>query len=188
MKIHTVTKISITVAAIAVLASGARIVPGQSGSEIALAAGKAEPLVAVPLGLPAEDTAKAMLDRSIAYHHPQWIDVPMGATKIHTFVIYPTLAGTAPVVVITANGQGLSDWVRAVGTEVVSEGYIAVVPDLLSGSGPNGGGSFSFPNNDAIGAALGRLGPSEIQRRTQAVRDYFEKMPGSNHKGAILAF
>ena len=24
------------------------------------------------------DTAKAMLDSSIEYHHPQWIDVPMG--------------------------------------------------------------------------------------------------------------
>ena len=96
----------------------------------------------------------------------------MGATKIHTFVIYPTLAGTAPVVVVTAN-QGLSDWVRAVGTEVVRQGYIAVVPDLLSGLGPNGGGSFSFASDEAVAAALGQLGASEVQRRTQAVRDYF---------------
>jgi hypothetical protein len=105
---------------------------------------------AMPLGLPSDDGAKAVLDVSIAYHHPQWLDVPMGATKIHTFVIYPTLAGKAPVVVVAARNQGLSDWVRAVGTEVVKQGYVAVVPDFLSGLGPNGGGTYSFANNDAV--------------------------------------
>ncbi len=143
---------------------------------------------AMPLGLPSEETAKAMLDSSIAYHHPQWIDVPMGATRIHTFVIYPTLAGTAPVVVVTGRNQGLSDWARAVGTEVVSEGYIAVVPDLLSGMGPNGGGTYSFASSEAVAAALGRMSANEIQRRTQAVRDYFVNQPGSNGKSAILDF
>src|SRR5579862_1007841 len=118
---------------------------------------------AMPLGLPSEDTAKASLDLSIAYHHPQWLDVPMGATKIHTFVIYPTLAGKAPVVVVAARNQGLSDWVRAVGTEVVKQGYVAVVPDLLSGLGPNGGGTYSFANNEAVAAAFGQLSGSEIE-------------------------
>jgi carboxymethylenebutenolidase len=142
----------------------------------------------VPLGLPTEDSAKAMLDSSISYHHPQWIDVPFGAEKIHTFVVYPTLGGTAPVVVVTAKTQGLSDWVRAVGTEVVAEGYIAVVPDLLSASGPPGGGTYSFANRKAVADALSRLGTSEIQRRTEAVRDYFIYQPGSNGESAVLDF
>jgi len=187
-----------------VLAAGAilsavsvRLLPGRHGVPIAMAAEKparvspmasAVPPAAMPLGLPSEQMAKAILDSSIAYHHPQWIDVPLGAAKIHTFVIYPTLAGTAPVVVVTANNQGLSDWVRAVGTEVVKEGYIAVVPDLLSGAGPNGGGSFSFASDEAVAAALNRLGESELQRRTEAVRDYFASQPGSNGKSAILDF
>jgi len=187
-----------------VLAAGAisfavnvRLLPGRHGIPIAMAAGNparvaptASPVPpgTMPLGLPSEQTAKSILDSSIAYHHPQWIDVPLGAAKIHTFVIYPTLAGTAPVVVVTADHQGLSDWARAVGTEVVKQGYIAVVPDLLSGLGPDGGGSFSFANDEAIAAALSRLGPSELQRRTQAVRDYFVSQPGSNGKSAILDF
>jgi carboxymethylenebutenolidase len=143
---------------------------------------------AMPLGLPSEDTAKASLDLSIAYHHPQWLDVPMGATKIHTFVIYPTLAGKAPVVVVAARNQGLSDWARAVGTEVVKQGYVAVVPDLLSGLGPNGGGTYSFANNEAVAAAFGQLSTSEIERRTEAVRAYFTNQPGSNGKSAVLDF
>ena len=199
MKTNLAVRIGATLLAAAAIsfAVNARWVSGRHAAAIAVAAEKparvsavagAFPPSAMPLGLPSEDAAKAMLDSSIAYHHPQWIDVPLGATKIHTFVIYPTLAGTAPVVVVTANRQGLSDWVRAVGTEVVSQGYIAVVPDLLSGQGPNGAGSFSFASDEAVAAALDQLGASEVQRRTQAVRDYFVSQPGSNGKSAILDF
>ena len=144
--------------------------------------------MAMPLGLPTEDAAKAVLDASLPRHHPQWVDVPMGSVKIHTFVIYPDLSGTAPLAVITAHNQGMTDWVRAVGTEVVNQGYITVVPDLLSGLGPNGGGTDSFANREAIALALGQLGASEIQRRTDAVRDYFARQPGSNGKSAVLDF
>ena len=146
------------------------------------------PSSAMPLGLPSGDTAKAILDSSIAYHHPQWLDVPMGATKIHTFVIYPTLGGTAPVVVVTSRNQGLSDWARAVGAEVVKQGYIAVVPDLLSGFGPNGGGTYSFADSEAVAAAFRQLSSAELERRTEAVRAYFTSQPGSNGKSAVLDF
>jgi carboxymethylenebutenolidase len=146
------------------------------------------PAGSAPLGLPTEETAKTVLDSSIAYHHPQWVDVPFGAQKIHTFVIYPTLAGKAPVVVLTARNQGLSDWVRAVGTEVVAQGYIAVVPDLLSGRGTGGGGTYSFANGDAVSHEFSRLGALEIQRRTKAVSDYFASQPGASGKSAMLDF
>jgi len=196
-KTRMTIKIALAAAAVAALSFGGRFLLGQPSVQAAAAAGKSASVAsvatgfapsAVPLGLPSEETAKGMLDSSIRYHHPQWIDVPMGATKIHTFVIYPTLAGTAPVVVVTAQNQGLSDWVRAVGTEVVSEGYIAVVPDLLSGLGPNGGGTYSFADSKAAAAALGSMSPNEIERRTQAVRNYFASQPGSNGKSAMLEF
>jgi carboxymethylenebutenolidase len=179
------------------LTFGGWFLSGRPGVETALAVEKPAGLAAVasglppklmPLGLPSEEAAKAMLDSSIGYHHPQWIDVPVGASKIHTFVIYPTLSGTAPVVVITADNQGLSDWVRAVGTEVVRQGYIAVVPDLLSGMGPNGGGTYSFANSQAVATAFGQLSAAEVERRTQAVRNYFVSQPGSNGKSSVLDF
>lgn len=173
-------------------AAGGRMSLGTNDIQPAMAAVgpvvSVTPASSVPLGLPTESSAKAILDSSIKYHHPQWIDVPFGAQKIHTFVIYPTLAGTAPVVVLTARNQGLSDWVRAVGTEVVAQGYIAVVPDLLSGRGAGAGGTYAFPNSDAVSQELSQLGASEVARRTKAVRDYFASQPGANGKSAILDF
>jgi carboxymethylenebutenolidase len=178
-------------------AFGGRILPGHHGVRAAFAAEKApsssaiaHPVAptAMPLGLPSVDTAKAMLDASLPQHHPQWLDVPMGGAQIRVFVLFPDLAGKAPVAVITAHNQGLSDWARAVGTEVVNEGYITIVPDLLSGLGPNGGGTDSFANPEAIATAFAQLGPAEIQRRTEAVRNYFVAQPGTNGKSAILDF
>src|SRR5690348_4747752 len=89
------------------LAVGGRFMPVEHGAALAaekaagasIMAGMSTP-AAMPLGLPSQDSAKAVLNASLPRHHPQWLDVPMGATKIRVFVIYPDLAGTAPVAVI----------------------------------------------------------------------------------------
>jgi carboxymethylenebutenolidase len=193
MKIRTIIKATlVTVVVVALSAAANWLVVGQqkvhAAAPSAGIASTARVAMAMPLGLPTEDAAKAVLDASLPRHHPQWVDVPMGAFKIHVFVIYPDLAGKTPLAVITAYNQGLSDWVRAVGTEVVNEGYVTAVPDLLSGLGPNGGGTDSFADRQAVATAFSRLGPTEVQRRTNAVRDYFASQPGSNGKSAVLDF
>jgi carboxymethylenebutenolidase len=142
----------------------------------------------MPLGLPDATAAKAVLSASLLHHHPQWIDVPMGAARIRTFVIYPDLSGRLPVAVVTDQNQAMSDWARAVGTKVVNEGFITVVPDLLSGAGPHGGGTDSFRGPEAVAEALNRLGANEIERRMSAVRDYFVSQPGSNGDSVAIAF
>ena len=146
MNLCRVKKVSVITIALVALSMGAGTFfvkaagPIGATARVSRASVAAPAPAAMPLGLPSEDTAKSVLDASLPYHHPQWVDVTMGSAKIRTFVIYPDLAGKLPVVLVTAKGEGLSDWVRAVGTEVVNEGFIAVVPDLLSGLGPNGGG------------------------------------------------
>src|SRR3984893_13578597 len=191
MNLCKVKKVRIITIALAALSIGAGAFfvkaagPIGATARVSRASVAAPAPAAMPLGLPSEDTAKSVLDASLPYHHPQWVDVTMGSAKIRTFVIYPDLAGKLPVVLVTAKGEGLSDWVRAVGTEVVNEGFIAVVPDLLSGLGPNGGGTDSFAGREAIAAALDRLGQNEIDRRTTAVRNFFASQPGSSGKSAV---
>ena len=119
----------------------------------------------MPLGLPAANAAKAVLSASLLHHHPQWIDVPMGTSMIRTFVIYPDLSGKLPVAVVTDQTQAMSDWARAVGTQVVDQGFITVVPDLSSGLEANG-----------------------VERRMQVVRDYFASQPGSNGDSVAISF
>jgi carboxymethylenebutenolidase len=145
--------------------------------------------VLVRAGLPSEGTAKVALSAALGgLRHPQWIDIPVGTTMVRSFVVFPVREDKqAPVVVVTANNQGMSDWLRAVGDDAASNGFIAVVPDLLSGMGPNGGGTNAFANPDAIVQALDKQ-QNEIARRAAAVRAYAVTMPGSTGKAAEAHF
>lgn len=80
-------------------------------------------------GLPTEEMAKTLLSSALIYRHPQYIDIPAGPATIRSFVVFPDGRDKAPVVVITANNQSMSDWLRAVGDQAAADGFIAVVPD-----------------------------------------------------------
>jgi carboxymethylenebutenolidase len=148
---------------IGAFAVGSRIVSEQASTVSAKAL--VMPPTVMPLGLPDAKVAKAVLSASLLHHHPQWIDVPMGHSAIRTFVIYPDLSGKLPVAVVTDQNQAMSDWARAVGTQVVDQGFITVVPDVSSG-----------------------LGANENERRLRAVRDYFASQPGSNGDSVAISF
>jgi len=65
-------------------------------------------------------------------------------------VVYPERADKAGVVLVIHDIFGMAPdavtWPQAVGDQLAKEGFIAIVPDLLSGKGPNGGGSEAVPN------------------------------------------
>ncbi|HMB96164.1 MAG TPA: dienelactone hydrolase family protein, partial [Tepidisphaeraceae bacterium] len=98
------------------------------------------------------DTATAALKDSP--RHGEWADValPDSDVKIHTWIVYPERKDKAPVVIVIHEIFGMTDWVRAVADQLAAEGYIAVAPDLVSGMGPNGGGSESL--GEGVRAAI----------------------------------
>lgn len=119
--------------------------------------------------------------------HGEYVDVPMGQTKIKTFVAYPERADDAPVVIVIHEIYGLTDWVRAVADQLAAEGYVAVAPDLLSGKGPNGGGTESF-EGDAVRNAIRSLSVEEQTERLNAVRDWAIAHDATSEKVATIGF
>ena len=192
MKIRAVAVavIAVPVIAVAILA-GDRHALGEHGARLgeSLAYTKASSAVLVRAGLPSEEAAKTALSAALgSLRHPQWIDIPVGSTMIRSFVVFPVREDkSAPVMVVTANNQGMSDWLRAVADDAAADGFIAVVPDLLTGMGPNGGGTNTFANADAIVQKLEKEG-GEIARRGAGVNKYAVTMPGSNGKAAAVHF
>jgi carboxymethylenebutenolidase len=108
-------------------------------------------------------------------------------TKIHSWVAYPERKDKAPVVIVIHEIFGMSDWIRAVADRLAAEGFIAVAPDLLSGKGPNGGGTESFEPSD-VGRAIFQLKPEEVAQRLDAVRDYGIGLPSAKAKTATIGF
>jgi carboxymethylenebutenolidase len=139
--------------------------------------------------LPASEAqAKATLDKSP--RHGEYVDVknPAGGPAIRTWVMYPERKEKAGVVIVIHEIFGLSDWARAVADQLAREGFIAVVPDLVSGMGPNGKGSDSSASRDDVVALVRALTPAEATARLNAVRDYAVHLPAANGKIATVGF
>jgi carboxymethylenebutenolidase len=142
------------------------------------------PAVKLP---PSGTTATAALLASP--RHGEWADIalPGSDVKLHTWVSYPERADKAPVVIVIHEIFGMSDWVRSVADELAAEGFIAVAPDLLSGFGPDGGGTESF-KGDSMRAAFGKLKDDELTKRLDAARDYALALPSATDKSASVGF
>jgi carboxymethylenebutenolidase len=138
--------------------------------------------------LPAgEEGAKARLEQSP--RHGEYADVPVpGGTPIRAWVVYPERKDKAPVVVVIHEIFGLSDWIRGVADQLAREGFIAIAPDLLTGKGPNGGGTESVSSRDDVVALVRKLTPEEVNAQLNAVRAYGTTLPAANGKSATIGF
>ena len=118
----------------------------------------------------------------------EFVDIPVGDVKLHTWIVYPEGAGKAPVVLAMHHGPGLDEWQQALGVQLAEQGFIPVTPDLLSSFGPNGGNYDSFDGTDAVMRGLARLTQDEGIRRLKAAYEYGMKLPRANGKSATIGF
>jgi carboxymethylenebutenolidase len=135
---------------------------------------------------PAQDWAKAKLEKSP--RHGEWVKVKHGDREVQAFVVYPEVKDKATAVVLIHEIFGLTDWVRLVADELAEAGYIAIAPDLLTGKGPNGGGTAELGGNDAVRRAISSLPPDQVTADLNACVDYLTKLPSCNGKVAVAGF
>ena len=140
---------------------------------------------ALPLAS-AQDWAKQKLDKSP--RHQEWVKVVYGSRTVDSFVVYPEVSHKAPVVVLIHEIFGLSDWARSMADDIAAMGYIVIAPDLLSGFGPNGGGSSAFPDMQAVIKAVSGLNPDTVTADLNAAAGYALKLPAANGKLAVVGF
>jgi carboxymethylenebutenolidase len=138
------------------------------------------------LPMSAQDWAKQRLEQSP--RHQEWVDIKYGNRTVHAFVVYPEVKGKAPAILMIHEIFGLTDWAREAADEVAAAGYVAVMPDLLSGFGPKGGGTSDFPSQDDAVKAVSGLDPTVVTADLNATADYAKKLPAVNGKLAVAGF
>ncbi|HXT71486.1 MAG TPA: dienelactone hydrolase family protein [Vicinamibacterales bacterium] len=137
----------------------------------------------IPAGTPAHAT-KALAEST---RHGEWVDIALpGGGKLNSFVIYPERKDKAGVVLVIHDINGMRDIPRAVGDQLAQDGFIAIVPDFLSGKGPDGGGSASL--GQGVGQAIRALTGEEMTTRLNAAMEYGRKLPASNGKTGVVGF
>ena len=134
----------------------------------------------------AQEWAKARLDASPRHH--EYVPLKHDNRTIQAFVVYPEVKDKAPVVVLIHEIFGLTDWAKEMADELAGQGFIVVAPDLLSGSGPNGGGSSEFADQDARVKAVSGLDPAGVLADLDAAGNYGKTLPAGNGKIAVAGF
>ena len=135
-----------------------------------------------------QDWAKQRVAESPRHH--EWVKVKNGNREVNSFIVYPETKKKATAVVVIHEIFGMSDWVQQLADELAEAGYIAIAPDLLSGMGPNGGGTadVATKGSNAIGQAIRDLSPDQLTTDLNAVAEYVSKLPAANGKVAVAGF
>ena len=135
---------------------------------------------------PAEEGAKDRLNASP--RHGELATVDVRGTPVRVWIVHPERRDKAPVVIVIHEIFGLTDWIRAVADQLAAEGFIAVAPDLLSGKGPNGGGTDAYASRDDVTKAVSGLARDEVIARLDAVRGYALGLPSASGRTATVGF
>jgi carboxymethylenebutenolidase len=143
-------------------------------------------VVASTVSLSAQDWAKAALEKSP--RHREYVALKHGDRTVQAFVVYPEVGRKAPVVLLIPEIFGLSDWAKDMADELAAQGFIVVAPDLLTGFGPNGGGTDAFPGQDAVTKAVSALDANVVTADLDAAADYGKKLPSANGKLFVAGF
>jgi len=134
----------------------------------------------------AQDWAKTRLEASPRHH--EYVPLKHGSRTVQAFVVYPEVKTKAPVVILIHEIFGLSDWAKEMADELAGQGFIVIAPDLLTGFGPNGGGSSEFPSQDATVKAVSGLDPEVVTADLDAAADYGKHLPAADGKIAVAGF
>ncbi len=132
---------------------------------------------------PAAEDAENRL--STSPRHGEWMLVDTASGPVNSWVVYPERPDAAPVIVVIHEIFGLTDWVRSVADEFAAAGFIAIAPDLLSGKGPDGGGTSSL---ESPVRAIRDLDPDEVRLRLNGIAEYGMSLPAATKKFGVVGF
>lgn len=134
------------------------------------------------------DGEKAMDALTSSPRHGEWVDVLLADGRtMRSWIVYPERAEKAPVVIVVHEIFGLTDWIRGVADAFAAEGYIAIAPDILWGTAPDGGGTASY-SGDAVRGAIRNLSTDFVNARLDATRDFGLALPAAATTCGVVGF
>jgi carboxymethylenebutenolidase len=107
--------------------------------------------------------------------HGEWVKIKRDNQTIRAYVAYPERGSKAPAVIVIHEIYGLTDWEPTVADRLAKEGFVAILPDLLSskhGTTPS--------DADSARKLIGELEPDRITADLNATYAYVNGLPAVN--------
>jgi carboxymethylenebutenolidase len=111
--------------------------------------------------------------------HGEWVKIKRGNETIRAYVAYPERKTRAPAVIVIHEIYGLTEWEPTVADRLAKEGFVAILPDLLSskhGQTPK--------DTDEARKLIGDLEPERVTSNLNATFEYANQLPAVQ-KGQI---
>ncbi|MGI4757360.1 MAG: dienelactone hydrolase family protein, partial [Janthinobacterium lividum] len=143
-------------------------------------------LLCTASSLSAQDWAVKRLDASPRHH--EYVTLKAAGRDVQAFVVYPEVKSKATSIVLIPEIFGLSGWAKSMADDLAAAGYVVIAPDVLSGKGPNGGGTDSYPSQDQVTKAVSGLDPAEVLADLDSAADYIRTVPAASGKFASVGF
>jgi carboxymethylenebutenolidase len=116
----------------------------------------------------------------------EWVQIARDGRTLKAWVTHPAYKRRTPVVLVLHEVFGLTDSTRNTADQIAAMGYIAITPDMLSGFGPDGGGTSSLPTSRSASQAVVALKDHIVDADINAWADYGNNLAGSNGKLAVV--
>ncbi len=104
--------------------------------------------------------------------HGEWVYIKRGRDSVRAYVAYPERKTKAPAVIVIHEIFGLTDWEPKVADRLAKEGFIAILPDLLSSKY-----GITPADPDSGRKLIGQLEPERVTADLNAVYAYVNGLP-----------
>jgi carboxymethylenebutenolidase len=104
--------------------------------------------------------------------HGEWIYIKRGQDSIRAYVAYPERKTKAPAVIVIHEIFGLTDWEPKVADRLAKEGFVAILPDLLSSKY-----GITPADPDSGRKLVAQLEPDRVTADLNAVYAYVNGLP-----------
>ncbi len=134
--------------------------------------------------IPAGETGAASRIQN-SPRHGEYVVIKTGANdSVRAYVVYPQRSTNAPVVVAVHDIYGMGSWIRGVADQLAADGFIAIAPDLITGSG--------LVTDSAVKAGapalIRSLKREDVQRRISEVAKYGMSLPSALQRYGVVGF
>ncbi|HKH84120.1 MAG TPA: dienelactone hydrolase family protein [Gemmatimonadales bacterium] len=121
---------------------------------------------------PAVDAVPPSFPANSVTTHGEWVYIKSGRDSVRAYVAYPERKTKAPAVIVIHEIFGLTKWEPTVADRLAKEGYVAILPDLLSSKY-----GITPTDPDSGRKLVGQLEPERITADLNAVYGYANALP-----------
>jgi carboxymethylenebutenolidase len=104
--------------------------------------------------------------------HGEWVSIKRGRDSVRAYVAYPERKTKAPAIIVIHEIFGLTNWEQSVADRLAKEGYVAILPDLLSSKH-----GVTPADPDSGRKLVGQLEPERVTADLNAVYTYVNGLP-----------